>query len=161
VWSAVSITRERVGTHAMLLSYLDTCFGWRLHITEFTKPTALLNHPMQSQGAEMLRLACCFLTEIGLNVCAPVHDAVLIEAAEEEIEERVRQAQVQMARASRIVLEGFEIRTDVDIIRHPDRYDDPRVGDMWDRVMGLLEQIETAPESCGQKTTNPSQVGDK
>ncbi|NCW40419.1 MAG: DNA polymerase I [Betaproteobacteria bacterium] len=152
---------ERVGTHAMLLSYLDTCFGWRLHITEFTKPTALLNHPMQSQGAEMLRLACCFLTEIGLNVCAPVHDAVLIEAAEEEIEERVRQAQVQMARASRIVLEGFEIRTDVDIIRHPDRYDDPRVGDMWDRVMGLLEQIETAPESCGQKTTNPSQVGDK
>ena len=109
----------------------------------------------------MLRLACCFLTEAGLNVCAPIHDAVLIEAAEEEIEERVSQAQLQMARASRIVLDGFEIRTDVDIIRCPDRYDDPRIGEMWNRVMGLLEQIENASESCGQKTTNPSQVGDK
>lgn len=152
---------ERVGNHAMLLSYLDTCFGWRLHITEYTKPTALLNHPMQSHGAEMLRVACCYLTEAGLNVCAPIHDAVLIEAAEDEVEAKVKQAQHLMARASRVVLGGFEIRTDVDIILHPDRYNDERVGDMWDRVLGLLDQIETGPISCGHKTTNPSQVGDK
>ena len=152
---------ERVGNHAMLLSHIDTCFGWRLHITEFTKPTSLLNHPMQSHGAEMLRVACCYLTEAGLNVCAPIHDAVLIEAGEQEIEAVAKQAKNLMARASRVILDGFEIRTDVDIIRYPGRYDDDRVGDMWNRVMGLLEQIENASESCGQKTTNPSQVGDK
>ena len=35
---------------------------------------------MQANGAEMLRLACCFATERGVRVCAPVHDAILIEA---------------------------------------------------------------------------------
>jgi hypothetical protein len=133
---------RRVGDHAMLLNYIDTCFGWRLHVTGNTRPTALLNHPMQSHGAEMLRLACCYLTEAGLEVCAPVHDAVLIEAAEEEIEAKVAQARALMGRASRVVLGGFEVRTDADIIRHPERYDDPRVGDMWDRVIELLAQIE-------------------
>lgn len=33
---------------------------------------------MQANGAEMLRLACCFGTERGIEICAPVHDAVLI-----------------------------------------------------------------------------------
>ena len=83
---------QRVVDTAMLRGYLDTCFGWRLHVTSETRPTSLLNHPMQSHGAEMLRLACCFLTEAGIEVCAPVHDAVLIEAAEGEIEQVVAAA---------------------------------------------------------------------
>ena len=143
---------RRVSDHAMLLNHIDTCFGWRLHVTGNTRPTALLNHPMQSHGAEMLRLACCYLTEAGIEVCAPVHDAVLIEAAEDEIEAKVMQARALMGRASPIVLGGFEVRTDADIIRHPERYDDPRVGDMWDRVMELLEQIESS-------TPNPVEMG--
>lgn len=143
---------RRVSDHAMLLNFIDTCFGWRLHVTGNTRPTALMNHPMQSHGAEMLRLACCYLTEAGIEVCAPVHDAVLIEAAEEEIEAKVAQARALMGRASRVVLGGFEVRTDADIIRHPERYDDPRVGDMWDRVMDLLEQLES-------RTPNPAETG--
>ena len=39
---------------------------------------SLRNFPMQGNGAEMLRLACCPATERGIEVCAPVHDAVLI-----------------------------------------------------------------------------------
>jgi len=81
-----------------------------------------------------------------------VHDAVLIEAAEDEIKAKVEQARALMGRASRIVLGGFEVRTDADIIRYPERYDDPRVGDMWDRVMELLVQIENS-------TPNPAEMG--
>jgi hypothetical protein len=40
----------------------------------------VMNFPMQANGAEMLRLACCLAIERGLAVCAPVHDAILIEA---------------------------------------------------------------------------------
>ena len=43
-----------------------------------------------------------------------------------------------MAEASRIVLDGFEIRTDAKIVRYPDRYMDPRGQVMWDRVMRLI-----------------------
>ena len=33
---------------------------------------------MQANAAEMMRLAACFATESGIEVCAPVHDAFLI-----------------------------------------------------------------------------------
>ena len=36
------------------------------------------NFPMQANGAEMLRLACCLATERGIEVCAPVHDAAVL-----------------------------------------------------------------------------------
>ena len=47
-----------------------------------------------------------------------------------------------MAKASRIVLDGFELRTDVKVVRYPDRYQDRRGAVMWDRVMRLISQHE-------------------
>jgi hypothetical protein len=78
------------------------------------------------------------LTEAGISVCAPVHDAVLIEAPSSEIEDVVRQTQAIMAEASRIVLAGFELASDAEIIRWPARYmDETRGRVMWDRVLTL------------------------
>ena len=47
-------------------------------------------------------------------------------------------ALVTMIEASRAVLDGFELRVDVDIVRYPDRYMDPRGEVMWNRVMALI-----------------------
>ena len=44
-----------------------------------------------------------------------------------------------MAEASRVVLNGFELDTDAEIVRWPDRYADARGAVMWATVMGLLE----------------------
>ena len=51
-----------------------------------------------------------------------------------------------MRRASRIVLNAtvdgtHELRTDVTIIRYPDRYSDPRGAEIWTNVLRLLAQI--------------------
>jgi DNA polymerase I len=43
-----------------------------------------------------------------------------------------------MAEASQVVLGGFELRTEVKIIRYPDRYTDGRGKEMWNIVMKLL-----------------------
>ena len=43
-----------------------------------------------------------------------------------------------MVEASRIVLSGFELRTDVYRVLHPDRYQDPRGTRMWRQVTELL-----------------------
>ena len=94
---------------------------------------------MQANGAEMLRLACCKLTEDGVRVCAPVHDALLIEAADADIEQTVQQCQQAMAWASRQVLLEFALRTEVKIIWYPDRYMDKRGRAMWQEVIGLLD----------------------
>ena len=77
----------------------------------------LANFPMQANGAEMPRIACVLMTEAGIRVCAPVHDAVLIEAPLGELGVRVKQAQELMHEASRQVLGGFALTTDADIYR--------------------------------------------
>ncbi len=125
--------------HAMLHGYLPTVFGWRIHTGPKANPRSLRNFPMQANGAEMLRLACCLGTERGIRICAPVHDAVLIEAPVEEIESAVTAMQGAMAEASRIVLGGFELRTDAKVFRHPERYQDERGVKMWETVMGILD----------------------
>ena len=101
---------------------------------------SLRNFPMQANGAEMLRLACCLATERGIQVCAPVHDAVLICAPLERLEADVAQMQEAMCEASGIVLNGFELGTDAHAVRYPDRYMDERGEAMWGRVMDLINR---------------------
>ena len=43
-----------------------------------------------------------------------------------------------MQEASRIVLDGFELGSDVKEVRYPDRYMDKRGVVMWDKVMNLI-----------------------
>jgi DNA polymerase family A len=124
--------------HAMLNGVLHSAFGWHVHVDENSNPRSLRNFPMQANGAEMLRLACCLATERQIEVCAPVHDAVLICAPLDRLEDDVARMRAAMAEASRIVLGGFEIGTDAAIIRHPDRYMDKRGEVMWERVLTLV-----------------------
>jgi len=124
--------------HAMLRGSLYTVFGWHVHVGQISNPRSLRNFPMQANGAEMLRLACCLAVERGVEICAPVHDAVLICAPEQGLGADVETMRAAMAEASRIVLGGFELGTDVEITRWPDRYMDKRGSVMWERVMGLI-----------------------
>jgi hypothetical protein len=130
--------------HAMIAGNLQTVFGWRLLVESGVNPRSLRNFPMQANGAELLRLACCLGTERGIEVCAPVHDAVLIAAPLDEIERDVFVIQEAMREASRVVLDGFELATDAKIVRHPDRYSDTRGEVMWKRVTGLVGQAAAA-----------------
>jgi DNA polymerase I len=128
--------------HALLHGSLHTVFGWHMHVGADSNPRSLRNYCVQANGAEMMRLACCFGTERRIEVCAPVHDAFLICAPLERLEADVATMRAGMAEASRAVLGGFEVRTDVNIIS--DRYIDPRGAVMWDRVMKLIAQRRRA-----------------
>ena len=99
---------------------------------------------MQANGAEMFRIACILMTEAGIRVCAPVHDAVQIEVPLEELDEKVKESQELMCEASRQVLGDFELTIDADIYCYPDRYrDEERGGAFWDKMMSLLPEPET------------------
>ena len=128
----------------MLTGSLHTVFGWQVHVDENPNPRSLRNFPMQANGAEMLRLACCLATERGIEVCAPVHDAVLICAPLDRLEDDIAGMRTAMAEASKFVLAGFELRTDAKSIRYPDRYQDPRGTEMWNRVVELITRRTTA-----------------
>src|SRR6266704_2925719 len=128
--------------HANLYGALHTTFGWTVHTGPRTNARSLRNFPMQANGAEMLRLACCFATERGVRVCAPVHDAILIEAPIAEIDDATTMAQQAMADASSYVLGGFRLRTEAKVIPYPDRYMDERGQRMWEAVWVELAALD-------------------
>ena len=123
---------------AVLGGRLWAGFGWQIHTSEVINDRSLRNFPMQANGAEMLRIACILLTEAGIRVCAPVHDALLIEAPLERLGRDIEMTKAIMLEASRIVLDGFELGSDVKEVRYPERYMDKRGSVMWDKVMKLL-----------------------
>jgi DNA polymerase I len=132
--------------HAMIAGELHTAFGWHVHVGENPNPRSLRNFPMQANGSEMLRLACCLATERGVEVCAPVHDAVLICAPLDHLESNIASMRAAMAEASRIVLDGFELGTDAHLVKYPDRYADSRGAVMWNQVTGLIAKHQRAKE---------------
>jgi DNA polymerase I-like protein with 3'-5' exonuclease and polymerase domains len=133
---------DAVVDHAKLTGSLHTCFGWTLHGCCGANPRSLRNFQMQAHGAEMLRLACCLATERSVEVCAPVHDALLIAAPIGEIETAVAVTRESMAEASHVVLDGFEVRTEAEITHYPDCFFDARGTQMWNVVTQLIEEAE-------------------
>ncbi|MDW7618500.1 MAG: DNA polymerase [Nitrosomonadaceae bacterium] len=129
---------------AVLGGRLWAGFGWQIHTRDQLNDRSLRNFPMQANGAEMLRIACILLTEEGIRVCAPVHDALLIEAPLDELDQAIATTKSLMLEASRIVLDGFELGSDVKVVRYPDRYMDKRGVVMWNKVMGLIGEPELA-----------------
>jgi DNA polymerase I len=117
---------------------MRTVFGWTYYLDRETKERTIRNWPVQSHGAEILRIGCILAERHGIALLAPIHDAVLIEAPANRIEAVVARAQDILQRASRIVLNPrdrrhdlFALRTDATVVRHPDRYTDKRGIRMW------------------------------
>jgi DNA polymerase-1 len=69
---------------------------------------------------------------------------VLIVAPVGQLDHDIERMKAAMAKASRLVLDGFELRTDVNVVRHPDRYQDPRGAVMWQRATELISQRDAA-----------------
>jgi hypothetical protein len=86
--------------------------------------------------------------ERGVEVVAPVHDAIAILTPINRMAEGVATMQNAMVEASRIVLDGFELGTKAEPVVYPNRYADPRGAVIWRQVMSLLPQPEHAPRLC-------------
>jgi len=136
---------------AMLGGANQTVFGWQVRgIVDETHPfnrvaNSMLNWPMQSNGGEMLRVAICLTVERGVEVVAPIHDALMIMAPLDRLDADIEKTKTAMLEASRVVLGGFEVGVDVEqIVRYPDRYMDERGRVMWDKVVKLTMEAEQA-----------------
>jgi len=135
---------DRQETRGMVGLPLSTVFGWQTYGSKDCKPLTFRNFPSQANGAEMLRVSILGLVKAGIKVCAPVHDAVLIEAPLEKIDSTVTLARAIMERASRVILPGFTIRTESKIVRYPDSWEEPLGHALWTKVMELLDRTPPA-----------------
>jgi DNA polymerase I len=130
---------------AMLSRRIESIFGWPLRITTSPNQRTLYNFPMQSGGAEMLRLAAWRLCEAGIVPVMLVHDGILLELSDREEMEYAKEI---MRQAGRDVCNGFEIGVDVDqMLVGGARYSDkrPMAQKMWATIMGALETVRAIP----------------
>ena len=131
---------------AMLERRIESMFGWPLHITTSPNQRTLYNFPMQSGGAEMLRLAAWRLYEAGIVPCMLVHDGILFEETDRE---RIEHAKEIMRQTGREVCDGFEIGVDVDqMLIGGARYRDkrPMAQKMWATIMDVLKAVGAVPK---------------
>jgi len=137
-WSQSAVDR------AALERELWSVFGWRLHFEPRWNWRTASNFPVQANGAEMLRLACCLATERGIMVCAPVHDALLVEGPAESIDAVVVATQAAMLRQAGLCWETSSCG------RTPRLFAIPTAtwthgGENVAIVTGLLAEAEPAP----------------
>jgi DNA polymerase I-like protein with 3'-5' exonuclease and polymerase domains len=140
--------------HALQTGIVRTALGWsyRIGLVGAVNDRSIRNWPIQSAGADILRIACILAVRHGVKLLAPIHDAVLIEAPIARIEADVALMREIMRRASRIVLNAtadgtHELRTDAKIIQFPDRYTDKRGDEIWARVIELLDPYRQRQEA--------------
>ena len=128
--------------HTVSVNKVNTLYGWNLNVQSDLNPRSLRNFPMQANAAELLRIASILMVENGITLCAPVHDAVLIEAPDYLIDGHVAVAQACMNLASQKMLSGFSLSSDAQILRYPQRFLDESVHEFWNKVMGILQTIQ-------------------
>ena len=133
-------------TAAMLSRRIDSIFGWPLRITTSPNQRTLYNFPMQSGGAEMLRLAAWRLCEAGIVPCMLIHDGILFEMTDRE---QIEHAKEIMRAAGREVCDGLEVGVDTDqLLVGGARYTDkrPMAQKMWATIMSVLIAIGALPK---------------
>ena len=139
-WRAEELER------AMQDRRIESVFGWPLHLSHSPNKRTLYNFPMQSGGAEMLRLAAVRSCEAGLVPLMLVHDAMLFEF---DNEEQIEHAKEIMHQAGRDVCDGFEIEVEAEQkIVGGGHYHDKRqtAQDMWQTITDVLESIGAGPK---------------
>lgn len=133
---------DSVLDHAGLNMEVGTQFGWYMQCPPDIKPRTVRNFPIQSTGAEILHVACILAERRGIEIIAPVHDALMCEADLDCVEDVSAALDQVMGDASAIVLKGHRLPTDVQIIRPGENYFDDRGEKMWNTVCRILKKLE-------------------
>ena len=135
---------ERADT-AMQDRELETQFGWPLYLSHTPNRRTIFNFPMQGNGAEMLRLAAMRMCEAGIIPSMLVHDAILLEA---DNDEQIAHAVEIMERAGSDVCNGFKIGVDVERMQIGGRFRDkrPTAEKIWATIMLALQEVGALPK---------------
>ena len=123
--------------------------NWDL-IGHHEKEPTLRNFPIQTTGGEILRQACCLIVEADIKLCAPVHDALLVECGADEVAETTAHVKQLMIEATRTVLNDGrvlqvgdlrgDIRVDAKSYIHPAHFDEGRDAAVWELITKLRQE---------------------
>jgi DNA polymerase I len=120
---------------------MTTPLGWEMRLRGKIENNMVQNWPSQSTAADIMRLFTVAAEDAGVTTCALIHDAGLVEAPEEYIEETVAEMGDLMVRAGRTVI-GADLRVGKpQIVRHHQRFYDKDGEPLYRKVTALLPEI--------------------
>jgi DNA polymerase I len=128
--------------HAGLNLEIGTQFGWVMQCPSGINPRTVRNFPVQSTASEILHVACVLAERRGIQIIAPIHDALLAEGPADQAEELSTALDRVMRDASAVVLKGYELPTDQQIVRFGEHYFDKRGKKMWETVEQSVARLE-------------------
>jgi hypothetical protein len=127
--------------HAGLRLEIGTPFGWYMQCPPSINPRTVRNFPIQSTGAEILHVACILAERRKIELIAPIHDALLAEGPVNEAEELSCALNQLMGDAAAVVLRGYRLPTDCQIVKPGEHYQDERGAAMWATVTHLVAKL--------------------
>jgi DNA polymerase I-like protein with 3'-5' exonuclease and polymerase domains len=153
VFSTYCEWREKQIDEFALRGRIMTVLGWPLNRSQATKENTVINFGGQANAAEMLRLAAIETRRRGVEICALIHDALLIQAPIREIRSAISETEKAMGAASKIILRGYELRVECkedaivkgkvvrgDVTRYPQRFYSEDGADFWHRIQRLRDR---------------------
>jgi hypothetical protein len=128
--------------HAGLDLEIGTPFGWYMQCPSGINPRTVRNFPIQSSGGEILHVACLLAERRGIELVAPIHDALLAEGPLSQVEELSHALDQLMGDAAAVVLHGYRLPTDCQVVKPGEHYQDERGAAMWATVIRLVAKLE-------------------
>jgi len=141
-FSAFAAWARTIPDHILVHGAHQTPFGWTGRPGREPNLRSLRNFPIQGAGADIMRIAAIGIMETGIELLCPVHDAFLIQAPLNRLDEDIAKTREIMAEAGAVALDGLRLKTDVEIVHYPNRYYDKRGRDTWQIILGFLEEAE-------------------
>jgi hypothetical protein len=128
--------------HAGLHLEIGTPFGWHMQCPSGINPRTVRNFPIQSSASEILHVACLLAERRGIELVAPIHDALLAEGPLSQVEKLSHALDELMGDAAALVLRGYRLPTDCKIVKPGEHYQDERGAAMWATVTRLVAKLE-------------------
>jgi hypothetical protein len=124
--------------HAGVLLEVSTPLGWVMQCPPGINPRTVRNFPIQSTGSEILHVACVLAERRDIRIVAPVHDAIMAEAPADQADDVSAALDRVMRDAAALVLRGYQLPTDNQMILPGQRYYNERGEAMWNTVSKLV-----------------------
>jgi DNA polymerase family A len=133
---------RRIQDHAGLDLEISTPFGWVMQCPPAINPRVVRNFPIQSTASEIYHVATMLAERRGIQLVASIHDALIAEADARDAKDVSAALDQVMRDASSLVLRGYELPTEEQIVMPGHRFFDKNGLDMWRTIMALLNKLE-------------------
>ena len=132
-----------VGDYAGLNLEVSTCFGWTMKCSSGMRARTIRNFPIQATAAEILHVACVLAERRGIEIIAPVHDALMAECDLRDVEDVAAALDHACGTLRPLCCRVTRCAPTRQIIRPGGYYFDDRGDKMYKAVISRIAKIES------------------